>query len=77
MTNPPRSETLSLSEVEFLERLYDGDKAGGIHLKGYDLRRARERMLPMTMVEQGHLGDRYFRLTDKGRDFVDGLRSRR
>jgi hypothetical protein len=73
---PPRSDTLSVTEVSLMERLYDEGSDRAHYLKGHDLRRAR-RLLELDMTVQGRLGDRYFGLTPKGRAFVEGIRARR
>lgn len=74
-----RASTLSVPEVDLLERMFDessGKFHGDVRLSRADLRRAK-RLLDLKMVEQGRLSDKHYALMDKGKDFVKGLRKRR
>jgi hypothetical protein len=63
-----RADTVSVVEAELLDKVAHADSAS-VYLSGTELRRARK-LARLGLLEQGALGERYFKITDPGRTFV-------
>lgn len=62
-----RSQTFSIEDANLAIRI--GQSESSLCLRGDDLKMAR-RLVKRGLLQQGRLGDRYFRLTEVGLAFV-------
>lgn len=65
-----KSDTVSKKEADLAVFLLRQDAAA--YLRGHDLPRAR-RLVELGLAVQGRLGERYFELTPKGREFAQAV----